>query len=145
MVLRYDSIAATGAGLGVALLDQKPVLCVPPSAHAHKSPTPAKPFSFQLELERTVFVGFDGIPLRHPGAAIPNQYRPRSIFSLGNHTLEIGIFERVILDLHSEPLYPWIEARSFRQGPTLEHAVELQPEIVVQAPRGMLLDDEPPR
>ena len=61
LVLRYVSIAATGAGLGVALLDQKPVLCVPPSAHAHKSPTPVKPFSFQLELERTMFVGFDGI------------------------------------------------------------------------------------
>src|SRR6202030_3079848 len=68
LVLRHDSIAATGAGLGVALLDQKPVVWVPPSAHAHKSPTLAKPFSFQLELERTTFVGFDGIPLRHPGA-----------------------------------------------------------------------------
>jgi hypothetical protein len=85
LVLRYDSIAATGAGLGVALLDQKPVVWVPPSAHAHKSPTPVKPFSFQLELERTMFVGFDGIPPfgiqvpRSQISTVPAPYSPRGI------------------------------------------------------------------
>jgi hypothetical protein len=57
---------------------------------------------------------------------------------------EVAIVERMILDLHREPPVVGIERWSLGDRPGLEHAVELKPEVVMQPPRVVLLDDEAP-
>src|SRR5690606_19492167 len=52
--------------------------------------------------------------------------------------------ERMVLDVHRQPLHAGIEAGTFRHGPALEHPVDLQSEIVVQVAGGVLLDAEHP-
>src|SRR5690348_9944995 len=48
----------------------------------------------------------------------------------------------MVLRAHRKPVLARIEARAFWNRPALEHSVELQPKIPVQARRLVLLDDE---
>ena len=59
-----------------------------------------------------------------------------------DHALEVGVLERMVLDVHGQLAGGRIERRPLRDGPAGQHAVDLQPEVVVQAPRAMALDDE---
>jgi hypothetical protein len=102
----------------------------------------AQPLALQLEFEGAARVGCFGISLRHPGAAVPNQHGAGAVGPIGDHALEVDVLERMVLDLHREPLLAWIEAWTLRHGPALEHATHLQAEIVMQPPRRMLVDDE---
>ena len=47
----------------------------------------------------------------------------------------------MVLDVNGEPLVVRIEARAARHGPAFHDAIELKPQIVMQATRGVLLDD----
>jgi len=49
----------------------------------------------------------------------------------------------VVLGLHGEPLVGRVRRRALRDGPGFEHALELEPKVVVGPARGVLLDDEP--
>ena len=82
--------------------------------------------------------------LRLPDAAIPQHDGAAAILAFGNGAFEIAIVQRVILDLDRQPLVGGIERWTARHGPGFEDAIELEPEIVVQAGRVMLLDHEPP-
>jgi hypothetical protein len=62
--------------------------------------------------------------------------------ALGNDALEVSVRDRVILDVHGEPLHLGVEARPLRDRPAQQHAVELEPEVVVQSGSGVLLDHE---
>src|SRR5690349_16255824 len=86
-------------------------------------------------------VGLGGIAHRLPPAAVPQHHRAAAILALGNDALERAVLDRMVLDMDSEALGIGIEARPFRHRPALEHAVELEAEIVVHAPRRMRLDD----
>ena len=55
---------------------------------------------------------------------------------------ERRVLERVVLDVHRERLGAALERNALRDGPRREHAVALEPEVVVEAARGVLLDDE---
>jgi hypothetical protein len=46
----------------------------------------------------------------------------------------------MVLGQHREALVGGVEARSLGNGPALEDAVDLQPEIVVETARGVFLD-----
>ena len=48
----------------------------------------------------------------------------------------------MILDLHRKPLVVGVERGTFGHSPGLEDPIELQPQVVVQVRRRMLLDDE---
>ena len=48
----------------------------------------------------------------------------------------------MILDVHREAPLEGVEARPLGHGPALQRALELEPEIVVQPRRRVLLDDE---
>ena len=48
----------------------------------------------------------------------------------------------MVLDVHGHALVGRIEAGPLGHGPRHEHAIEFQPEVVVQARGRMLLDDE---
>src|SRR5215813_14229799 len=46
----------------------------------------------------------------------------------------------MVLGLHREALVRRVEARALRHGPALQHALELEPEVVVQPRGGVALD-----
>src|SRR4029077_19030326 len=71
----------------------------------------------------------------------PDHHAPAAVLSLGNGSLERVVLDRVILDLHREPLDRRVEARPLRPSPALHHAIELEPQVEVQVARGVLLDD----
>src|SRR5690606_8952565 len=65
-----------------------------------------------------------------------------SVLALGDHALERRVFDRVVLGLHGESALARVEAGTFRDGPAFQHPVVLEPKVIVEAPRPMLLDDE---
>ena len=78
-------------------------------------------------------------------AAIPDNHFARAVLPGWNHALERGIVIRVILDVHGEPLFTRIERRTLGNRPGLEDAFAFEPEVIVQLPGCMLLDDEQQR
>ena len=82
------------------------------------------------------------IAFGNPGATIPELHRAAAILALGNRAFEIAIVEWVILDLDGQALVVRIERGSARYRPGLEHAIEFEPEIVMQPRRIVALDDE---
>jgi len=82
------------------------------------------------------------IAFGNPVAAVPQLHRPAAILALGNGAFEIAIVERVVLDFDRKSLVMRIEGGSARHGPGLEDAIELEAQIVVQAPRFVALDNE---
>ena len=68
--------------------------------------------------------------------------RAAAVLALRDRALERGVAEGVVLDLHRQPLDRRIERRPLGDRPALEHAVGLEPEIVVQVRGVVLLDDE---
>src|SRR5690606_19200750 len=70
------------------------------------------------------------------------QHRPAAVLALRDGALERAVLDRMILGAHGQPPLARIEARPLRHRPAQQHAVELEPEIPVHAPRGVLLDDE---
>src|SRR5215211_1377792 len=74
-----------------------------------------------------------------PRPSVPDDHAPRAIAG-PDLTFEGRIVERVILDLHGEPLLARIGRRPLRNRPRLQHAGDLEPEVVVQRARRMLLD-----
>ena len=83
-----------------------------------------------------------GVVERLPRAFVPDHHRAAAIFAFGDHAFEPAIFERVVLSHHRQPLLRRVEARTFGDGPALQHAVMLEPEIEMGAAGGVLLDDE---
>ena len=81
------------------------------------------------------------IAFGRPGAAIPDHDGAAAIFAFRDGALEGVVFDRMVLDVNGEAFLVGIEARPARHRPALHHAVEFQPQIVMQPPRGMLLND----
>ena len=82
------------------------------------------------------------IAVRHPAAAVPDDHRAAAVFALGDVALEIQIGERMVLGAHRQPLLAQRQARAARHRPALERAVELEPQVVMQPARIVLLHDE---
>src|SRR5262245_26947890 len=82
------------------------------------------------------------IAVRIPLAAVPDQHSAAAVLSLRDGSLEFVVLDRVVLHLDRETLLARHEARAARHGPALHHAVELEPQVVMQPARRMLLDDE---
>ncbi len=81
---------------------------------------------------------------RRPCSRVPQHDGAAAILVLGDDPLERGIAHRMVFGADREALVVGIGARPLGHRPALEHAVDFDPEIVMQ-PRGiMLLDDEAP-
>ena len=70
-------------------------------------------------------------------STLPAPYSP-----FGMIALEAAVLERMVLDLHREVVGLAIGGHALRQRPAHQHAVALEAEVVVQAARVVLLDDE---
>ena len=76
------------------------------------------------------------------GAAVPDLDRPGAVLALRDLALESGVLERVVLHVDGEVLLARLQRNTLRHGPGRERAVPLEPEVVVQPPRVVALDDE---
>ena len=131
-----------GAGPLVLVLDQQPRLAVlgrllagpprPPALGAHEHPG-----AFQLEaVERHLEIALgqrrvDVVDLGRPRAAIPQHHHAGAV-ALRDHALELAVLDRVILDVHRQPLVGGVDRRALRHRPRQQHAVVLDAEVVVQ-------------
>src|SRR5262249_4460064 len=79
---------------------------------------------------------------RRPEATIPKHHRSAAVLTLRNGAFEISVIERMILDLHRQSLVFRIDRRAARYRPRFEHAVEFEPESVMQPRVIMFLDDK---
>src|SRR5690606_31532975 len=79
---------------------------------------------------------------RQPEAAVPDHDGAAAVLTLGDRALEVAVVERMVLHLDREPLVLGVARGSARYGPRLEHPVHLEPQVVVEPRRIMLLDDE---
>src|SRR5690606_1859942 len=77
-----------------------------------------------------------------PCAAIPDDNRPAAIFALRDGAFKVAIVERVVLDMDSQPLFGRNKARTTGDCPACKHPIDLQPQIIVQPPGCMFLNDE---
>src|SRR5439155_6867613 len=111
---------------------------------AKEDPLALHPLAFEREVEVPFLDRLVLILTRigNPPARVPQHYGAAAIFARGNGSLEAAIIERVILNVHREPLFIGIETRPFGHRPALEDAVEFETKIPVQPPRGVLLNDE---
>ena len=75
-------------------------------------------------------------------AAVPDLDGAGAVLALRDLALERRVVERMVLDVHGEVLRARLERHALRYGPAREHAVALEPEVVVEAARGVSLDDE---
>ncbi len=73
---------------------------------------------------------------------VPDVHRPGPVLALGDLALELCVLQRVILDVHGERALATAQRHASRQRPARKCAVALEPQVVVQAPCEMTLDDE---
>jgi len=139
----------------VLVLDQEPVLRVPGCADQRKGPLELGAAQRDAQLARADAFPDEALGLRavvvpvtlailvgRIGAAIPHDHFAGAVLLGGNHALERGVVVGVVLGHDREALVHGVERRAAGNGPGLEHAVALQPEIVVQLARRVLLDHE---
>src|SRR5438067_1609413 len=107
-------------------------------------PAPLEPLAVEQELEMTLLQAPMRIAYRGPAAAIPDNDRAAAILAFWDIPLELQIIHRMIFGLHRQALLARNEARTPGHGPALEHAVELETQVVMQPPRGMFLHHELP-
>ena len=81
---------------------------------------------------------------RLPGAAVPGLDRPGAVVAFRDAALEIGVVQRMVLDMHRDPFVGGVEGGAFADRPAPQHVVVFQAEVPVQAGavRLVLLHDE---
>jgi hypothetical protein len=82
-----------------------------------------------------------GIAFGLPNAFVPHHDGAAAIFALGNCPLEGAVRKGMILCPYRQPFVGGIEARTLRDGPAQQDAVEFQPEIIMKQ-RGVVFLDE---
>src|SRR5262249_34791520 len=143
--LLFENVRVAGTARRIVLrFDEKPVgLAVArAAAQAHQVPGAVKLLAVEGERELAFVEPPVRVILRLPRAAIPDHHGAAAVLALGDRAFERVVLGRVVLHLHGEPLLARNEARAARDGPALHHAVELEPQVVMQPARGVLLDDE---
>src|SRR5205085_5513037 len=120
-----------------AARDQQPVVApvAIARAHAHEHEAAMEALAVELEDEMAVAIARMRVADRRPGAVIPDVDMARTVVAFGNVAVEPGIRDRMVLDMHGEALLAGRLARLARDGPALQHTVQLEAKVVVQAPR----------
>ena len=142
-----STMGAPRARVLVLFLDQQPGLVAGlaaefAAARAHQIKAAFQVFAVELEFEMPLGIPRDRVFLGPPGAAIPEHHGAGAVLPLRDHAFEAPVFQRVVLDMHGKALVRRIEARPFGNRPAQQHAAELEPEVIVQMTRRVLLDDE---
>jgi hypothetical protein len=139
-----DVRIAFGARSFVLGLDQQPIIAffARPPMHPHQMPFSMKLLALEAKIEMSFRQPLVRISERLPGPAIPNHHCAAAVLSLWNRAFEFVVFDRMIFDLHRQPLFARHQAWPARNRPALHHAIELKAKVIMQ-PRGrVLLNDE---
>src|SRR5216683_4614925 len=78
-------------------------------------------------------------------AAVPDLHGATAVLALWDLTREVDVVQRVVLDVDGEVVLLGVRRDSSGHGPRDKYPILLEPEIPVQAARGMLLHHEPRR
>ena len=142
VVLRVPSLD----GVVVALVEDEPVGLARTLPRADEHEVPAQLRAVQLEvqlpgLDRGARVGLAAVQL--PGAAIPHDDVTRAVATRRDHPLEVEVLDRMVLHVHREVAHLRVERHALRHRPAHEHAVDLEPEVVVESAGAVALHHEP--
>ena len=126
---------------GVLVLDEQPFVALLAALQLDQHETAAQFFPVQIELDLALgqLLQRIGVAFGAERSAVPDHHGSRAIAAFGNLAFEAAILQRVIFDLHRQPLVGVTLRRSLRHGPGLQRPVNRQPEVVMQPRRGMLL------
>ena len=118
----------------VALLDDEPVVSLAAAFHVDQREIAVQLFTVQAEFQvaaRQLFGAGDAAQ-QFERPAVPQHHAARAVIGRRNVAFEIAVLDRVILHVRREMLHRRIERRALRHRPRFQHAVDLQPEIIVQ-------------
>ena len=155
---RIDGVAREAVGL----LDQEPVLRVstcpifarlrlaargprPLATRPHERELAAQLVALEVEQELSAREPFFRVLDGNPAPEVPDDHGPRPVVPLGNHALEVRVLDRMVLDVHGEPLLGRVERGALRHRPGEQHAAPFEPQVVVEPARGVLLHHEQAR
>src|SRR6185436_15667635 len=80
-----------------------------------------------------------------PGAGVPDDHVATAVLAGWDDALKVDVLQRVILDVDSHPAHGGVKGGSLWHRPADQHAVDLEPQVVVQPARPVALYDEPAR
>ncbi len=123
----------------VLVLDEEPGLGVV-ALDADEHPPAGELRAVELELQLPLLEGKARLEHGGPRSAVPEHDRSRAVFAVRDDAFEGAVVDRVVLDAHGEPLVPRVEGRTLRHRPAQEDAAPLQPKVIVQTRRRVLLD-----
>ena len=126
----------------VGLLQQEPFPVLAAHAREHPSPTELEAEKLELELAPCDRLTRRPVAEHAEPAAIPDDGRSRAVAALGDHALEVGVFDGMVLDVDRQPPLAVPDRWALGHRPAHEHTVDLEPQIVVEPPRRVLVDDE---
>src|SRR2546421_9471200 len=98
--------------------------------------------ALEREGEMTLVESLVRIAFGRPGSAIPDHHSAAAVLALRDRTFELVVLDRMVLDLDREPFLARHQARSACDRPALHHAIKFEPQVIVQSPRSVLLNDE---
>jgi hypothetical protein len=128
-------------------VDQQPLVRVAPAAAtaADEREASAQFLAVEVDVEIAAFHhAMDVLAVgRFEGAAVPDDHVAPAVLTGRDDTFEVEILDGMIFDVLRQAARLRIERRTLRHRPTHEHAVDLQPEVVVKAAGAMPLHDEP--
>ncbi len=126
-------------GLGVSVLAQeKPVPRIPVEVRRDERPEALQAVSVEPHREAAVLLLLDQLV----GATIPDLDRPGAVLTGGYLSLEVGVGERMILDVNRQVTLGARHGHALRHRPAREDAAPLEPQVIVEPARRVPLDDE---
>src|SRR4051794_41062229 len=143
--LVLENVGVIGiAGFVVLGLDQEPRLFFlsASAVHAHEMPPPAQFLALEREDQVPLLVSAMRVAIGLPTAAVPDHHGAAAILPLRNGPFECVVFDRMIFHVDRKAFVARNKARTTGNRPALHHAVEFEPQVVMQAARRVLLYDE---
>ena len=123
----------------------RPGLCAAAAAGPDDREPAAQLLALEDELELAVLDRLAPVErgrLRLPRAPVPDDHVAGAVLPRRDDALEVEVLDRVVLDVDRHPADARVEGRALGHGPRHQDALDLEPEVVVEAGRPMALDDE---
>src|SRR5581483_8493652 len=131
-------VAPTSRGRAVTFAHEEPVLLLAVQMRRDERPQTLETLAVQVNGQPAVALLLDEVVRPR----VPDLDRAGAVFALRYLALEGCVVEWVIFDVDGERADARLEWNAFRHGPGGQHAVALEPEVVVEPARIVALDDE---
>src|SRR4029077_15522457 len=122
----------------IALSQDQPVALLPVEMGGDERPDTFQPLARKPYRQPAVALLLEELVR----AVVPDLDSPGTVLPSRDLAGERRVVERVILDVDRERLLADLERDPLRHGPGSERAATLEPEVVMEASRGVLLHDE---